>query len=72
MLIHVPTPFEDNLARFEITVADALANGVTAMHDAGFLAETLEFYEKLVEEGRVLPVSTAQLQHSSYVLLFFL
>ncbi|KAH7872124.1 amidohydrolase family-domain-containing protein [Lentinula edodes] len=55
-LIHVPTPFEDNLARFEITVADALANGVTAMHDAGFLAETLEFYEKLVEEGRVLPI----------------
>ncbi|KAJ3992689.1 amidohydrolase family-domain-containing protein [Lentinula boryana] len=55
-LIHVPTPFEDNLMRFEITVADALANGITAMHDAGFLPETLEFYERLVSEGRVLPI----------------
>lgn len=48
---------EDNLARFRITVEDALANGITAMHDAGFLPDTLEFYEKLVQKGEVLPVS---------------
>ncbi|KAJ4467017.1 amidohydrolase 3, partial [Lentinula aciculospora] len=55
-LIYVPAAYEDNLARFEITVADALANGVTAMHDAGFLPETLQFYERLVNEGKILPI----------------
>ncbi|KAJ3841739.1 amidohydrolase family-domain-containing protein [Lentinula raphanica] len=62
-LIQVPTSFEDNLARFELTVADALANGITAMHDAGFLPETLEFYERLTSEGRVLPLRMYTMHH---------
>ncbi|KIK58361.1 hypothetical protein GYMLUDRAFT_45275 [Collybiopsis luxurians FD-317 M1] len=54
-LIHVPTPEEDNLRRFKLTVEDALANGITSMHDAGFSPETLQFYEKQVKKGK-LPI----------------
>ncbi|KAF9078440.1 amidohydrolase family-domain-containing protein [Rhodocollybia butyracea] len=54
-LIYVAPPEEDNFARFKFTVEDALANGLTAMHDAGFLPETLEFYEKQIKKGN-LPI----------------
>ncbi|KAK7438857.1 hypothetical protein VKT23_017783 [Stygiomarasmius scandens] len=44
-------PDDELEQRFSFTVEDALKNGITAMHDAGFLPDTLEFYKRRIEKG---------------------
>jgi len=36
----------DLLERFQITVRDALANGLTSVHDAGLDPASLEFFRR--------------------------
>ncbi|KAF5371769.1 hypothetical protein D9758_003581 [Tetrapyrgos nigripes] len=46
---------EEMEQRFTIAFEDALKNGITAMHDAGFAPSTLEFYERRIKKGK-LPI----------------
>lgn len=55
-LIAKPEMSEDDLRkRFEVTVRDALANGLTSVHDAGFSPDSLTFFRKQADKGD-LPV----------------
>ncbi|KAF5389745.1 hypothetical protein D9757_005994 [Collybiopsis confluens] len=61
-LISVPTPEEDNIKRFRLTIEDALANGITSMHDAGFSPETLPFYQQQAKIEK-LPIRMYAMHH---------
>ncbi|KAF8881536.1 amidohydrolase family-domain-containing protein [Mucidula mucida] len=51
-LIHIPDPTdEDLLKKFSITVRDALAHGLTSIHDAALKPESLAFFNRLADAG---------------------
>ncbi|KAJ3502166.1 hypothetical protein NLJ89_g9011 [Agrocybe chaxingu] len=51
-LISRPPPTNEELSRrFEITVRNALAVGLTSLHDAGFKPDSLAFFRRQVEKG---------------------
>ncbi|THU91318.1 amidohydrolase 3, partial [Dendrothele bispora CBS 962.96] len=54
--IETATPDEVYEQRIAFTVEDALKNGITAMHDAGFLPNTLEFYKRRTKKYGDLPI----------------
>ncbi|CAA7270285.1 unnamed protein product [Cyclocybe aegerita] len=55
-LIYRPPPTDEVLSRrFEITVRNALAVGLTSLHDAGFKPDSLAFFRRQVEKG-TLPI----------------
>ncbi|KAF9024805.1 hypothetical protein BDZ89DRAFT_988931 [Hymenopellis radicata] len=55
-LIHIPDPTdEDLLKKFSITVRDALAHGLTSIHDAALKPESLAFFNRLADAG-TLPI----------------
>lgn len=52
-LIDVPEPTDESLLkRFRLTVNDALATGLTSIHDAGFNPTSLAFFERYVTSPR--------------------
>ncbi|KAF9809090.1 hypothetical protein IEO21_07588 [Rhodonia placenta] len=55
-LVVLPEPSHETLdRRFAATVKDALALGLTSIHDAGFNPRSLEFFQKQAED-RKLPI----------------
>ncbi|KAK0226064.1 amidohydrolase family-domain-containing protein [Armillaria fumosa] len=55
-LIHKPETTDADLNRlFSITVRDALASGLTSIHDAALAPESLAFFKRKAEEG-TLPI----------------
>lgn len=43
----------ENLKAVELAVKECLENGITTFHDAGISFETVDFYNKLAEEGKL-------------------
>ncbi|TFK54024.1 hypothetical protein OE88DRAFT_1654482 [Heliocybe sulcata] len=53
---------KDLLRRFRYVVQDALANGLTSIHDAGFSPVSLAFFQRQAEEGK-LPIRIYGMTH---------
>ncbi|KAI0093329.1 amidohydrolase family-domain-containing protein [Irpex rosettiformis] len=60
---HRPVPtYEQLQLRFNLTVQDAVAHGLTSVHDAGFDPVSLEFFRRYAEET-TLPIRVYGMTH---------
>ncbi|KAF9255098.1 amidohydrolase 3 [Marasmius fiardii PR-910] len=63
-LLKLPPPTEDEIRlRFLATVKNALAYGLTSIHDAGLDPMSLEFFEREAEREKSLPIRIYAMKH---------